>query len=384
MGIIGFGALAKLLPILVVTALGLRVTTTTGESYEGELEKFAPQKLVVRIDGQLKELKYDELLSVERLEPSEKTGPTIEIGLLNGCKVRANEVSLKDDTVSFSPRKQSQISLPTKEVKSIRVRPGSVATDSQWLGLLANNERRDVLAIHRSGDKVDPAIVVIESIEGEKVGFNLDGQTAAAPFTRLEGVIFGGKAKVKENATILVRDIYHSAWAVTSLTTVDDQLAFKLNDTTTHKIPYEQIDSIRWSSGLLMLASEAPAKSSYEPHLKTNAQSVDLAKWFGPSVADEANIKMAGGSSVEYRIDGDFTKLSGSVKRIATVTKAGEVSLSIELDGKQVWNEAMAGTESRGFEIQLKNARRVRFVVDCGTDGDVGDTVLISRPRLLK
>ncbi len=93
---------------------------------------------------------------------------------------------------------------------------------------------------------------------------------------------------------------------------------------------------------------------------------------------------MVGGSSIEYRIEPGHRILTGSVRRSQNVAKAGEVIVKIELDGKSVWQETLLDAEPRGFELPVEESRRLAIKVDSGKDGDLGDSVRISRPRLLK
>ena len=72
------------------------------------------------------------------------------------------------------------------------------------------------------------------------------------------------------------------------------------------------------------------------------------------------------------------------VRRDSSVSKAGDVHIKVMVDDKEVWNETLSDPQPRGFELKVRGARRVRFVADSGSDGDVGDTVRILRPRLLK
>jgi hypothetical protein len=93
---------------------------------------------------------------------------------------------------------------------------------------------------------------------------------------------------------------------------------------------------------------------------------------------------LRGDSIIEYRIDSGFERVAGSVVRSNEVEHAGQIEVSIDLDDKNVWTESLTGSEQRGFELPIADARRVRFRVKTMNDGDIGDSVLIHRPRLTK
>jgi hypothetical protein len=385
---LGIAVLARMVAVLAVAVLGVRVTKTSGDPIDGDLQSVGKSALVVEVDGSEQEIAFEDLVSVVPIDRVEDvTGPPMRVTLLSGSRIAAQDMVLADEQLRIEPRRQQPLTVPLKEVKSIRFRAAAAVTDPQWLGLLENEDRRDLLAIRREGNQIDPAPVVVESISGgpeSKVGFSIGGESGAAPIERLEGIVLGGNRQVIEEADIQVADIYGSKWSVQSVAlSGEGKLRLNLSDSITHEVPLEQLDSLSWKSGLVMLASIDPAETFYQPYVKTNLDDSVLAKWHGPAAAPP-DLLMVGGSAIEYRIDPGFATVAGSVRRDQQVAKAGNVSIVITLDGQAVWDESLTDSEARGFEIPLKGARRLRIDVKSGDDGDVGDTVRVLRPRLLK
>lgn len=384
--IIGIAFLARTLTLVLVAALSVRVSTTTGESVDGELQGIGDSSVLVTIDGQQQEFKFENLATVVPLDRDDSaTGPPMRVTLLSGSKIAAQDLSLADEVLSIEPRRQRAVTVPLREVKSIRFRAASPATDPQWLGLLENKDRRDQLAIRRQGNQIDPAPVLIESIADGNVGFSIEGETAAAPIGRLEGVVLGGNRQVVEDAEIQIVDIYGSKWLAKAIEPGDGEtLKLKLSESITHQLPTKHLYSMSWTAGLVMLAAQEPARSTYQPYVETRLATESLAKWFGPKPEGQTDLTMVGGALIEYRVAGDFATLAGSVRRDERVAKAGYVAVQISLDDREVWKEELVGSDAKGFEIALDKARRLRIEVLSGDDGDVGDTVRIVRPRLLK
>lgn len=386
MGItIGFSVFCQTLSLFVVAVLPIKVTMTSGESFECDYQSVTKTDLVVDTGATEKKIPFDELQSITRVEPSTGGGPAYRVTLVGGSQVAADAVTLKNDKLRIEPRRQAVLSVPIKEVKSIRFRAPSPTTDPQWLGLLEKEARGDLLAIRRAGNQLDPAPGVVESIADKKVQFNMGGDSIGAPVDKLEGVIFGAAQQTKAKAVIRVQDVYGSEWVLLDLppSGKSEPITLKLSDAVTHKIPAEQIESIYWSGGLTLLATQEPAKSDHESYVKTKLQPGLSKSWFGPRT-ERDDVLMHGDSSVEYRVEGDFKKLVGSVRRDAAVAKAGEVTVRLFLDDKEVWKETLDDADPRGFELPVDKTRRVRFETDSGKDGDLGDIVRISRPRLLK
>ena len=93
---------------------------------------------------------------------------------------------------------------------------------------------------------------------------------------------------------------------------------------------------------------------------------------------------MHAGSSIEFRIEPGYLTFAGAAGRYDGVAEASSVSVRITLDGKVVWEQAFLDAGLRGFELPLDGARRLAIEVSGDGDGDLGDTVRIARPRLLK
>ena len=109
-----------------------------------------------------------------------------------------------------------------------------------------------------------------------------------------------------------------------------------------------------------------------------------MTKWFGPGQSNESDLLLQGSSWVEYRVEPGFTRLTGAVGREPSVAKSGDVKVKVSVDGETKWDEKVEGDRLLGFDVQIDGGRRVRIEVDCGDDGDLGDTIRILRPRLTK
>jgi hypothetical protein len=372
---------------LLLAVLPVSVKTSEGKVTEADLHAITPSSLVLDQDGQIVEYAFDDLLSLKPIDAVDKSGALSKVvTLVGGSRIRALDLSLIDNELLIDLRRQNQLLVPLKDVNAIRYRPSSVTTDAQWLGILDRPRRGDTLVIRRAENRLDPQQGIIESISGGLVGFNLDGTPINAPVDRLEGLVFGGTQSLVEDTDVRVTDIYGSTWSVIAIepSRGDQPLQMRLSSNVVHELPLYQIDSIRWSGGFSLLADEKPAKQSFQPYFQVNVTGGLLEEFFSPQRVGEADLQMFGGSSVEYRIEAGYELVVGSVRREEHVTSAGIVTVQIALDDKIVWTEELLDGEPRGFELPVNQARRLTFVVDSGPDGDLGDTVRIARPRLLK
>ena len=371
---------------LLVGVLPVVVKTNDGKQVEGSLEGFAADSLRLEADGKIAEIPFDDLLPMRQADGESRTGPVFRVMLVDGSRIAAQSLSSTDTDLVIEPRRQIPLTVPFKQVKAIRFRAASVTTDPHWLGILEREQRGDTLVIRRAGERLDPQQGLVTGVKTDAVQFDLDGTVINAPVDRLEGVVFGGTSINEANANIQVTDIYGSTWAVMGLepSQGDQPLKMRLSNSLQHELPVDQIESIRWSGGIRMLADEKPAAASYQPYLATSVETKLQDAFFGPVVEGDADLSMHGGSSIEFRIEPGYLTLAGAVCRDDEVSKASSVTVRITLDGKKVWEQTLTDAELRGFELPLEGARRLAIEVDSDGDGDLGDTVRITRPRLLK
>ena len=244
--LIGFSFVGKwvaTLLVAVVPIVPVRVTTGSGETIEAQLRGLTDTTLLLSTVEGRRDLHFDEVVSLEQIEPPEKPEPAFKVTLLGGSRISAQDLSLDGETLLIEPRRQRLIRAKVKDVKSVRFRRSSVNTDPQWLGLLEEQGRGDVLVIRREGDRMDPYRGVIQSIADKKVSFDTNGNVISAPIEKLEGLIFGGGRAVSSKAKIQVTDIYGSQWLASKVLPGEDTdpLRLQLDGPIVHEVPLGDI-----------------------------------------------------------------------------------------------------------------------------------------------
>ena len=378
--------LTMLLGPLFAAVLPVRVTSLTGETVAGELQSISDSDLTVSVGETKRKFSFDALATVEHTEFDEKaTGPSMKAALAGGSLIAAQDFSLTSNVLTVEPRRQKPLLIPVKKVRWIRFRPAAVTTDTQWIGIVESERRGDLMVIHRAGEKLDPVLGVVQKVTSKEVDFDLEGTPIKAPLDRLEGLVFHTPDESEGDGEVNVTDIYGSTWRAQKILASDvgKPLRLQLDDSIIHEVPLKHLRSIRWSSGEKLLAGEKPAEAEFEPYLNTNLDKELLNQWFG-AIAVGDDLVMTGRSQVEYRAGDDFTMVVGSVRREKVVADAGLVTARVIVDGEVKWEKQVDSSAPYGFQLPLSNARRVKFEVSPGDDGDVGDTVRFVRPRLLK
>lgn len=376
----------------VLAALPIKLTTTDSKVISGELVQVSAQSIRVTRNGEALVFPVDSVVELRPTQIHEATGPNVRVGLAGGSDVAVQGQSLANDRFRLEPRRQKALQVPIKRVRWIRFRAANAATDPTWLGLIAGpRQRNDTLAIRRDGGKLDQISGFVEAISGTSVKFNIDGNTVDAPVAKIEGVVFGGAAPEPDGSAIQVRDVYGSRWAAVSVTSnaSGEALTLDLGGDVRHELPLSLLESIRWESGQVVLASTKPAAAKYTPYLGnadagTGSQTRLLDDWFSPAAVNKTDLLMHATSFIEYRVDPGFDTLSGAVAIESSGDIGGKLIVRINVDDAQVWQEELSGAESKGFALSVKDARRVRLSVVSTGDGDVGDTVRVADLRLTK
>ena len=370
---------------LAIVAVPVEVTTTSGDTRRGEFVDLSAEGLQISEDGLEITIPTDQLSDLKVTEAQPKTGPKTQVTFAGGTRILAREVRLEGEILEVELPRQTLLRASVRSARAIRFGGAMAETDAAWLGILEKESRGDTLVIRRPGNRLDPTMGIIEGIAASKVQFSLDGDSVSAPIDRLEGVIFGASDDAGASPAIVVTDVYGSKWAIDEVALSDDSGSLKLKfGEFDHELPLSLLASIRWTSGLMMLADTEPVEVTIAPSLSTNVNANLINQLLGSETIDESDLVIQGGGLSEYRVEEGFRVLQGSVRRDERVKAASDLSVKILLDGEVAWEESLPDSGPRGFELEVGAAKRVTLQVDSGNDGDLGTAVKFIRPRLVK
>lgn len=376
-----------------VTAADLTVDLATNgdQVISGILRAIDKAGVTVDENGSARTIPTDQAQSLVPQKPQVKTGPSFRVRLRDGSIIAAQGVSTDEEQLVVEPRRQDDLRVSLRQIQSIRFRKASPATDPKWLGMLENEGRGDLIAVRREGDVIDSIRAVVLGINDGKVDIDLDGSQTSAPISKLEGIVFAGSGSRSDpKATTVVRDVYGSQWQAVSMSFDNNtqMLNVDLGEGINHSFPADQIERIQWAGGAVKLAKLEAADLNYDrnPGIANNKTEVLAAfnTWTGPRVVDENDLLMPGGSQMEYRVEPDTTAARGSLRREQGVFQGGNVVARIAVDGKTVWEQEIKSADPLGFDIPVTNASRIRLEVDATDDGDAGDLIRWTNPRLVK
>jgi hypothetical protein len=369
-----------------IASVQARLTTVDGVARQVSLKNMNETGLVIESSGTAETIAWDNLLSVERTEAVSATPPVMRVELAGGSRVAVTEVTSEGNEATLVTRDQESLKAPLKELKSIRFKASSPATDPQWLGMLDSPRTSDVLVVRRAGDSLDEVQGIVKSITATVVTIDLDGDEVSAPIEKLEGVLFANATSSAEVGGLLVEDTQGSRWRATAIASPRDGfVSLDLGRSLKHEIRLDQVNRLESTGSVQFLALEAPAEKAYLPVTKLGLDASIAGQWFGANV-DGNDLVMQAESHAEYRLGGEYSTLRGSAQFDPVVKVGGKCEMRILLDGKVVWDQVfdIEDPSARGYELPLGSARRLRFEVKTAGDGDLGDTLRIRQPRLVK
>lgn len=380
-------AVVLLLAQSLISAIDVRITALDGTTTDVSLSKIEAGELVVQDGSTTQRRALSEILEVARVDSPTELLPTISVELLDGTRLTATSIKIEGGQLTISLVKQPALQVPLKQVRWIRFRTPSTAIDPQWLGMTEKTPSTDTLVIRRAGDSLDEAAGIVKSADEKTVKFDLDGDVLDAPIEKLEGIVFANPLPNTDDAKVSVQDTHGSRFRVRSVSGDDHgNVVLILSDSISHSFPLEQLNKIESTGSLQFLATVPPVETTFQSVSQVGLEP-ELAKaWFAPQASNDRDIDLTGDAAVEYRVDEGFASLQGSAELDDEVKSGGKCSLRILLDNKVVWDQTFDVTapEARGFDLPIGKAKRVRFEMKSGNDGDVGDHLRILQPRLVK
>jgi hypothetical protein len=377
---------------LSLAAINVRIASLDGSTVEGQLRSLSSAGVTIsgnQAGSAEQNIALDQVLSVQRTDSAAVTRPASRVGLAGGSRIAIRSITTEGSTAKLAVRNQSPLRVPMKQLSWVRFGAPSAAVDPQWLGLIDRPRAADALVVRRAGDSIDEVSGIVVGISSESVSFDLDGDKMQAPLTRLEGLLFANPAgtATETKGMVTIDDIDGSRWVAASLGAgTDSEVELKLGDDLIYRLPLDRIDKIELTGSVEFLADQQPVESKYTPYVAIGLPAPIAEKWFAPQVVGGRDLLMRATSHVEYRVGDGNETLVGSFEYDPAVTAGGNCVVRILLDAKPVWEQTLdvSDPSPRGFELPLNGARRIRLEVATGGDGDLGDTVRVRQPRMMK
>lgn len=407
--------------LLTTGAVSAEVTATRldGTSLGGELQQWTDGGCVIATSGGEQKVPETALLSLQ-WAPAPSAGdasqPTVE--MVEGSILPLEEYKASSGTAQLvldhsGPREARTTQVPLDQVRAAWLQPIDKQLAGQRDEIRVLNLPSDLLVIFKqNGKSLDYLEGVVGEVTDAEVEFTLDEKTMRVQRSKVAGVVYYRGAPAADAApgcVLLGRDGLHVNAAHVRMTGSD--LQFATAGPTTLTWPLADIYKADFSAGKLVYLSDLePAAEQWSPWIGLPKSATlaaqygqphrDVAPTGGPlslwipaeSPADsgreqsfDKGLSLRSRSVVSYRLPRGFSRFLAVAGIEPTTNHNGDVSLTINGDGRQLWSGRIAGGQAPlSIDAEIDGVKRLTIVVDYGDNLDTGDWLNLCNARIVK
>lgn len=390
--------------LLVLGDVPVEVRPLAGPSLRGELVEFSAEAIVVQTPDGPQRLDVASLweLAVTGAAQSSDRPATVWIELVDGSLIHAERYTAAAGLASVTTTGDRPLSIRTALIHAVRFRDYASAPQigDLWRQLVAVPAGGDSLVVRR-GDRLDQLTGAIRDVTDEIVQFEADGELVQAKRAKLEGLVYYHPASGDlPPRAALVAEASGTQWSARSLRVADGRLELVSVAGLPVSLPLSDLTRIDFSSGnSAWLDAWEPESVEWRPFIDSRVPGGLLARWFEPrggSSPGGAPLRLGGQSydrglqlhsrtELVYRLTEDYRQLQALVGIDDRVRPAGDVRLVIRGDDRELFNQAVTGSdEPLPLSLDITGVRRLRILVDFGQQLDIGDWLNLCEARITK
>lgn len=348
--------------------------------------------------------------------------------LANGSSLSSRSFRLEGDLVRLivdpAPKQNGEaiaVGVSRSLIGSIKL--DESISDSDWKKILAIEIDSDGLILERDGE-LDILEGIIKSINKDSVQFDFQGRVNDVKLSRLVGVSFF-QPKRKFNTLLSIQDVFGNTFFGSKLEMDESNVKLNVDENLFVTMPNAIVANIDFSAGRYVYLSQlSPIAVEWKPFFRSTLEDEDVEEllkstlstrkcWtvdasFGKPLSLKSReivtrsnptgridfkngVSVIGGSNMVFPVPEEarqFTAMTG-IQRDAN--PAGAVFLQIKVDGKILFEKAIAASDKipTAIAIDLPIAadgveRRITIDVGYGAGRQVGDVLSICNARFSK
>ena len=400
---------------LAFAASPVQVETLDGQKLKGEVQSWTDAALILRdAQGEAISLPSNKLAMVRPLESDFRSFAAANafVELVDGSKLEVAGYTVAGGDAMLRLRDGIEVSVPVKLIASARFKEfESSELTRQWMQIRQSKPAADLVVV-KKGDALDFLEGVLGNITEDTAAFKLDGDQLSVKRTKLEGIVYfknDSPSLPELNALVTTRgglqlQARQVAWHAEATPTLTVATLAGVE----FKLPWSTITKLDFAAGrVTYLADLSPESISYSPYFPLPDQQPLLAKFGRPafnrsleggplryipepgsdtSPAEyQRGIALRSHSELTYRLPDKFTRLRALAFIDARMRGAGNVRLSIFGDERPLFETEIAGRQPPvEIDLDIRDVRRVKIVVDYGADSDIGDHLDLAEARVTK
>jgi hypothetical protein len=404
------------------TTAAVTATRLDGSSHTGELRAWDDSHVTLEVADGEKRLATDELISL-RWSPGPVPASSTQLDstlvhLTDGTVLPANQFRVQGSRATMEleaalPAGKRTLSLPVQKVGIVQLQSLEPPVAEQWQEIQALDSASDVLVIlKRGGKSVDYVEGALGDISADKIEFTLDGESMRLDRAKVAGLIYyrgaderaqseprctlHGRSGLRANAARVVL----SDGLVRLTTIADIELDWPVEDIhfadfSAGKIVYlsdvEQVTA-SWTP-LVGLPAGADAAARYgQPRRDQSAYAGPLSLLVraddptAPRVQSfSKGLALRSHTEMVFRVPPGFRQLAALAGIEPAASSTGNVQLRIYGDERLLYDAQVAGDQPpQAIDLDITGIKRLKIVVEFGSNLDTGDWLNLCDARLIK
>ena len=371
-----------------------------GAELTGTPQSISGDSLTVLSDNQSRTFLLTDLTSIT---VASNTGASQrmknQVALSDGSVIRVKDIEFSNGNAVLDFG-DVQLKAPESQIVSVRFNDNS-ELDKSWNELAKIESQQDLLIVEKEG-KLRYHRGHVEGLTAEKVPFSLDGSTMPVSRAKVFGIRLVRAFSAASGSELAVgKTSVGSEWSIGSIEVNGNDLVAvsRLG----HKIPVgsgvNDIHAIIFSQDPEFYLSDMTMESwSWSPFVTASGiPNETLAQFNQPRLNQgfsglelktndqkfTKGICVRSKTDMTFRLSQNFSRLTATVGIADVVRPKGSVDLEIYADGESVYKTAVSGAESaKTIDVPITNAKRIRIVVDFGSEASIGDVLIIGAARL--
>jgi hypothetical protein len=385
----------------------VQVTTLAGDQYQGPMESFQAESVILKSDAKTVSIPIGDLLLIRSLAApsSPVNGTSIEIRLIDNSRLRVKSIVASGSTATVNHMQLGELKLSTSIVSSVRLAPADSNVDSQWTQLIERTIKKDLVAV-RKGDVLDHLDGVIGSLSETTLQFQLDGDDIPIKRERVFGLIFSKRESTAKKAIAQLELVTGDLLAVKQIGWNGTIWKLKTVSGLDLDVTAEMFQSLDYSLGKFTYLSDIEPRSvkhvpffdiqssfavnEYRRDRNFDGGPISLNKKIYPK-----GLAIHSQTLLKYRLGGEYRRFQ-AIMGIGDEVPNGDVDVVFKGDNKPLFKTSVKaitagdnGTVQRTLplplDLDVTGVVEFEIFVDFGSDmRDIGDRLYLANARAVK
>lgn len=379
-----------------VAAVPFDVTLIDGQTVQGELSGWNEETVRLRSsDGKETSHPLTDVLEIvpvpgEARVPDESETPSLVFATLgDGSFLSATEISVDVDRAVLQSPSLGAVELSPQTIRYVRFGNANSTVMEKWEGLKKRELKKDLLVIHK-GETVDFIEGIVGKIGDKSVQFLLGGEEIPVDRKKVFGVCYH-RDPVETSPLAILSLKNGDRLVLKSFTIEGDSARGETASGVAAVVPVADLAAVDFRPGRLAYLSDLePRDEEYTPFFDVVWRIRRDRNYDGGPLRLGGKTWAKGlcihsKTELGYRLVGQYRRLQAWVGIDELVGRKGNVHLTIEADGKILFEGDVKGTDPpRRIDADIAGVNNLEILVDFGGDLDISDHLDLADARLIK